>query len=433
MSESTKAIIITGMHRSGTSLLAEALHSCGLAVAEKLIAPDPAVNPRGFWEDEQIVQINEDIFSAIDSSWFDIKPLPSHWWQLDELNNLRTRAKDHLAASYDNKNPVLIKDPRLSRLLPFWLPLFTQINFDVHVITVTRHPSEVARSLAARDSLPETYGHLLWLRYTRELIALSKEQAMSTVDYNDVLQEPQQVVTDLLSRVELDQPDVPDLVDIADNNLRHHKVENSVAASEIERYAADVYQRLLGQDHLEEFDIQLPDLSDLGELLSELAQGLVDKAGQSVRIGELHSSAQNTVAIRDQQLQETQKALEETGDLYKKSVTAISEKDQSLSELADEAEKARQVITEREQQLAATQSELEKTSNLYQTAVSTIEDKDASLAELVAEVEQARQVIAERDSKISELNQQLSELFQRLRASFLGRLALRFTDRNESD
>lgn len=433
MSESTTAIIITGMHRSGTSLLAEALHSCGIILAEKLIAPDPAVNPRGFWEDEQIVQINEEILATINSSWFDIKPLPSQWWQLDELSNLRKLARDHLVSSYGNKGPILIKDPRLSRLLPFWLPLFTQLNFDVNVIVVTRHPSEVAKSIAARDSLPETYSLLLWLRYIQELAALSKELVLTTVDYSDVLREPQQVVSDLLSVIGLNQLSVPDLTDIADSNLRHHKAKTGIAEPEIESYAESVYQRLLEEDGLRGINIQLPDLTDPEELLSELAQGLVVKAGQSVRIGELHSSAQNTVAIRDQQLKETQEALEETGDLYKQSVSAISEKDQNLVDLADEAERARQVITEREQQLAAAQSELVKTSNLYQTAVSTIEDKDASLTELVTEVEQARRVIAERDSKISELNQQLSELFQRLRASFLGRLALRFTDRNKSD
>ena len=60
-------IAITGMHRSGTSMITRALHDSGLHLigtgAEELI--DPAEdNPEGFWENKAIVACNDELLEA---------------------------------------------------------------------------------------------------------------------------------------------------------------------------------------------------------------------------------------------------------------------------------------------------------------------------------------------------------------------------------
>ena len=56
-------IIITGMHRSGTSLVAGILRTAGLHIGDKLLGPDD-FNPRGFFEDKDFVNLQENILES---------------------------------------------------------------------------------------------------------------------------------------------------------------------------------------------------------------------------------------------------------------------------------------------------------------------------------------------------------------------------------
>ena len=70
MSESATTVMILGAHRSGTSLLTEALQASGLYMAEELVAEDIEINARGFWEDKRVVEFNEQLFEILESSWY---------------------------------------------------------------------------------------------------------------------------------------------------------------------------------------------------------------------------------------------------------------------------------------------------------------------------------------------------------------------------
>ena len=50
------ALIILGMHRSGTSLLSGLLGQVGDRMGRSLYAPQKGVNEKGFWEHEDIVE-----------------------------------------------------------------------------------------------------------------------------------------------------------------------------------------------------------------------------------------------------------------------------------------------------------------------------------------------------------------------------------------
>ena len=54
------ATCIAGMHRSGTSMVARALHEAGLYLGEEpdLMRPGPD-NPEGFWERTEVVAVND--------------------------------------------------------------------------------------------------------------------------------------------------------------------------------------------------------------------------------------------------------------------------------------------------------------------------------------------------------------------------------------
>ena len=64
------AVFVLGMDRSGTSALTGILNILGIPIGDNPLPP-AADNPKGFFEQKDILQINEEIFSSMGkSSWF---------------------------------------------------------------------------------------------------------------------------------------------------------------------------------------------------------------------------------------------------------------------------------------------------------------------------------------------------------------------------
>ena len=58
------ALVVLGMHRSGTSALTGMLHRLGVALGEHLM-PATNDNPRGYWEHADIVKVHERLMAAL--------------------------------------------------------------------------------------------------------------------------------------------------------------------------------------------------------------------------------------------------------------------------------------------------------------------------------------------------------------------------------
>ena len=66
-----KAIVVVGMHRSGTSAVSGVLDELGVFMGRNLFAPQKGVNEKGFFENAKVVDINERLFDALLGSWDD--------------------------------------------------------------------------------------------------------------------------------------------------------------------------------------------------------------------------------------------------------------------------------------------------------------------------------------------------------------------------
>ena len=64
----SKAIIVLGMHRSGTSLVANILHELGVNMGKNLLSPNPS-NPRGYFENRKFVILNHKILALSGGNW----------------------------------------------------------------------------------------------------------------------------------------------------------------------------------------------------------------------------------------------------------------------------------------------------------------------------------------------------------------------------
>lgn len=223
-----RALLILGMHRSGTSALAGQCASLGLGFGDNLLPPRPD-NAKGYFEDIDVMLTNDQLVTLLFGSWHS----PVAWAEVERsfpldhpriielLESLRTILKRIDASG----RSWAVKDPRLSRLLPIWWPLIRSMDPNAGIAMAIRRPSEVVASLERRDCLGITTARLLWLRHVAEPLAyaLDHKLQMAVVPYEQLLHSPARLADQLrLLGLHLEQQG-PVFVDEA---LRHHHHES---------------------------------------------------------------------------------------------------------------------------------------------------------------------------------------------------------------
>lgn len=190
-----KCLIVLGMHRSGTSAVTGVMHLLGIKLGSNLIPAEQDVNPKGFWEDALVSATDEEILESLGSHWFDARSLPPQWWLGGELEPLRKRLHAFVEEQFGHETSCwALKDPRLCRLLPLWVPLLQELNFSPKVLLILRHPSEVANSLLKRDGIQLPHALLLWMRYVLDSVKNSQGLARAVITYDDLLEDWQGVI-----------------------------------------------------------------------------------------------------------------------------------------------------------------------------------------------------------------------------------------------
>lgn len=136
----TMTLLLTGMHRSGTSLLAQVALRAGIDMGARLMEGSKG-NRRGHFEDLEFVHFHERFLEsrgvgslAPPADW---SPRPTTAEEAEARELVARRASRPLWG---------FKDPRTSLFLPFWEPLLPDPRF----VLLYRHPVEVAMSLLRR-------------------------------------------------------------------------------------------------------------------------------------------------------------------------------------------------------------------------------------------------------------------------------------------
>lgn len=180
------AVLVVGMHRSGTSAVTRMLNLLG-CTAPATPLPDTAGNPTGHWESQPIVDLNDRVMAAFDLSWFDWAGLPPDWPAGALWQTFAAEARGLLDQEFGAAPLFVLKDPRLCQLLPGWRALLADGGTATRVVMPLRHPTEVARSLAARDGMDRSAAYLLWLRYTLEAERASRGLPRIILPYDHLL------------------------------------------------------------------------------------------------------------------------------------------------------------------------------------------------------------------------------------------------------
>ena len=186
---SSRAVLVLGMHRSGTSALARAVQTLGVYLGNNFLSPRPD-NPTGYWEDKHICDLNERLLSAFGLKWEDVGLIGDARWNEPSLEALLSEAVNYLRSEFLGHPLWGFKDPRTLRLLPFWQSVLRRLDVEERYLLVIRNPRSVALSLLERHGMDELTAHLLWLVYMIPYLPEIAHKPFVVSDYDLVMDDP---------------------------------------------------------------------------------------------------------------------------------------------------------------------------------------------------------------------------------------------------
>jgi hypothetical protein len=218
----SRILVLTGMHRSGTSLVANYLERAGIDMGEELLPADVG-NPLGYYEDVHIHDLHRellwkagiaDAFTVTD----DDVPVP-----VDDV--FRERARE-IAAARAGKRQWGWKEPRTALFLDLWADVLPDARF----LFVFRQPLAVLDSLlrrAANESITDRpeLALVMWRLYNAEMLRFSQSHPQRCLwwETDAFVADPQRLVASIRDRWEFElRPVASDTVFV--DEAYHRKV-----------------------------------------------------------------------------------------------------------------------------------------------------------------------------------------------------------------
>jgi hypothetical protein len=180
------AILVLGMHRSGTSAIGGIVAAYGAATPKNLL-PESFSNPKGHWESTPLTIVDDDLIVAAASSWHDWLPLDRRWLQSPAAERFRHTIKAIILSEFGDAPLFFIKDPRICRFVPFMTSILADLRVDPVALLPVRNPLEVAYSLQLRDQLALPTSLMLWLRHVLDAEYHSRQMPRYILPHDELL------------------------------------------------------------------------------------------------------------------------------------------------------------------------------------------------------------------------------------------------------
>ena len=412
------AILVAGMHRSGTSFVTRLLSFVGCDLPATLMRPHPDNNEAGFWESQPIADLNDEALASAGSAWNDWRAFDSDWYGSPVAGQFRERAQAVLREQFGDSRLFVLKDSRICRLMPFWIEAIRAIGAEPLIISPIRNPLDVAASLQARDEIDPSTGYLIWLRHVLDAEKASRSLGRAYVRYEILLSEVHATMDMLGDTLDISWPrrisvDAQMKIDeFVLPALQHHRTDDAklLKNPRLSRWIVSSFEIL---DRWCRGETNEKDLSRLAQVRSAF-----DAATPA--FSRVLAASERRISRRDVQIRRTladhDARIEALGRSVAERDTRIEGLNQSIAARDDRIKTLGRSVAERDAQIEALgRSVAERDSRIEALGQSVaerdnrIEALDQSAAERDAQTGALNQAIAERDTQIEALGRSVAE------------------------
>lgn len=387
--------IITGMHRSGTSLAASILQSAGVHIGRRLMEATE-FNAKGYFENPDFFEFHLDVFRSLGVN--------IDGWTLQENLQIDEPLIDRAQKLIEQNALSSIwgwKEPRTTLFLEFWAKLLPEAKF----LLIYRSPWEVADSLYRRgDEMFQSQPELAikyWQHYNQKILNFyNQEQHRCLLTNLKTIVQYQTAYIDTINHkfnVNLSHP-APTAYDPA--LLRTEISLNSQRPTLIDHYfpeAIELYQELEGRGWHPE---QTPDFSWQELLKPTLYKTWAFQEWVNLRQLEIENKSLKS------QLQEEQVGLEEV-----KVIQAESEQTKTQLKTAESLlEQSQSQLQETESVLQQSQEQLQKTESVLETSQKQLYQNRDQLNQTNSELEKTKTQLYQAQWEVQRYQFQCHEL-----------------------
>ena len=329
------------MHRSGTSALTGVLSLLGADLGSNLMAPDELQNPKGFFENNFITNLNDAILQKNSSAWDDIFFNPTNV----EFQNYSQTLIDIIDNQFSESQLFAIKDPRLCLLLPLYIETLKKININFKIVIPLRDPNEVAGSLEVRNKFGRDKSLLLWMQYNLFAESFSRGHPRIFYEFTDLLHSPKSVIEKIDNKFETTLSknffqNQHKIKEFLDPNLRHHNSAVQLPKKMSQSIHSELYNTLISDSHKpdhENFDFLLDavlrvrpplDAEKLNHLLEIARDQKQERENADLKLRKANdelSIVQNKLMTQKTVIEDTQAALREANIALENANNKITE------------------------------------------------------------------------------------------------------------
>jgi hypothetical protein len=243
-----KVVVVLGMPRSGTSLLANLLHVMGVNLGNNLVKANED-NPEGYWENEDISRLQKQIIELgirLGGPDRSLLAIPPKYWNSPEFDESKQQLRDLVAKELE-QSPGLwgFKDSRTTRILPIWKEVFQQLGLEPVYLLALRNPLAVAASMAKLWETSPGLGQLMWLTHNVDALAGTGRQVRLVVDYDRWFSHPTEQLAALAAALGLEPKAVgAEVLSAAQARLKPGLRHNQGDLSQCLPWVAEMYALL---------------------------------------------------------------------------------------------------------------------------------------------------------------------------------------------
>ena len=183
-----KISVVLGMHRSGTSLITRSLGTLGFQFGDNLMQSMEGNNDKGFWEDLNIYELNEEMLRYCNKMWWSTEPISKQDVENLIHNGFQSRAISLINEKVNNVNLLGLKDPRIAKLFKFWHIVFEKVDAEITYVFAVRNPMSVAYSLQKRDGIEFCHSYMAWIDHCLSILGSLDGKRWTTIEYEKLIE-----------------------------------------------------------------------------------------------------------------------------------------------------------------------------------------------------------------------------------------------------